>query len=295
VTSVPAPTSRTTSGTSATGVAVPVTGPDDGSGPARPRTLRLPPWVAASVVGLGLALLVLVTTADRVPLWQVPAGPSARGVPPGPLTTVSATASPTTGSTTAPPIVPFDLPWVRPLVLTLLALVALIMVAGTVVALVQVARRLWQDRWQAPDVLHAMTSERLDVDLSAPRDAVEEAAERMREALRTGTPRNAVVQCWLLLVHSLERHGVTGHPAQSPTELARHALSQVSTDAGAVAELTALFLEARFSEHPIGEESRRRAESALQRIIVGLQQHRVDVAVAGTDSPQRPGQNDGVE
>jgi hypothetical protein len=283
-----------TPGTTAPAIAAPVTASDEGSGPRRPRTIRLPGWAAASVAGLGLALLVLVTTADRVPLLQVPDKPSARGVPPGPLATASATVSPATGSTTAAPVVPFDLPWVRPMVLTLLALVALVMVAGTVVALVQVARRLWQDRWRAPDVQHALTGERLDVDLSAPHDAVAKAAERMREALRTGTPRNAVVQCWLLLVQSLERHGVTPDPAQSPTELARHALSQVSTDASAVTELTALFLEARFSEHPIGEESRRRAEAALRRITAGLDRQRVRASAASSESPQPLDHNDGA-
>jgi hypothetical protein len=283
-----------TPGTTASSVAAPAAADVEGSGPARPHTIRLPGWAAASVAGLGLALLVLATTADHVPLLEVPGEPSARGVPPGPLATASATATPATGSTTAAPVVPFDLPWVRPLVLTLLAVAALVMVAGTVVALVQVARRLWQDRWRAPDVQHALTGERLDVDLSAPRDAVAEAAERMRDALRTGTPRNAVVQCWLLLVHSLERHGVTPHPAQSPTELARHALSQVSTDAGAVTELTALFLEARFSEHPIGEESRRRAEAALQRITAGLERQQVGVSTARSDVPPQPGPTDGA-
>jgi hypothetical protein len=294
VTCVSAPTSRTTPGTAASGAAAPVTARAEGSGRVRPRTVRVPRWAAASVAVLGLALLVLVTTADQVPLLQVRGEPSARGVPPGPLATASATVSPARGSTTAPPIVPFDLPWVRPAVLTLLAVVAIVMVGGTVVALVQVARRLWENRWQAPDVLHALTSERLDVDLSAPHDAVEEAAERMRDVLRTGTPRNGVVQCWLLLVASLERHGVTPHPAQSPTELARQALSQVSTDADAVAELTALFLEARFSEHPIGEDSRRRAEASLQRITAGLEQQRVRASAAGAEPSQRPADTDGA-
>lgn len=278
-----------TSGTSASGAAAPVTARADDPGPAKPRTLRLPRWAAASVVALGLTLLVLATTADRVPLLQIPSRPSAHGVPPGPLATASATASPATAASTAPAVLPFDLPWVRPMVLTLLAVMALIMVAGTVVALVHVARRLWQDRWQAPDVLHALASERLDVDLSAPLDAVAEAAERMREALRTGTPRNAVVQCWLLLVHSLERHGVSPDPAQSPTELARQALSQVSTDAEAVTELTALFLEARFSEHPIGERARQRAEAALQRITAGLRHQSLVAPAAGTDALRNPG------
>jgi hypothetical protein len=294
VTCVPGSTSHTTSGTAASDAAAAVAGRVDGPAATGPRTVRLPRWAAASVAALGLVLLVLATTADRVPLLQLPSEPAARGVPPGPLATATATASPATASTTAPAIVPIDLPWVRPAVLALLAVLALVMVAGTVVALVHVARRLWQDRWQAPDVLHAVTNERLDVDLSAPRDAVAETAERMREALRTGTPRNAVVQCWLLLVESLERHGVTPHPAQSPTELARDALNQVSTDAGAVAELTALFLEARFSEHPIGEQSRQRAEAALQRITAGLQRVVVPAPVAGTDPSRDPGHAGGV-
>jgi hypothetical protein len=256
--------------------------------------VRLPRWAAVSVAAAGLGLLVLATTADRVPLLQLPSGSAAHGLPPGPLATASATATSATASTTAKPILPFDLPWVRPAVLVLLALVGLVMVAGTVVALVHVARRLWQDRWQPPDVLHAMTTERLDVGLSARRDAVAEAAERMHEVLQEGTPRNAVVQCWLLLVRSLEQHGVTPHPAQSPTELARDALNQVSTDAGAVAELTALFLEARFSEHPIGEPSRQRAVAALQRITAALRPRVAVAAPPAGGEPRDPSRSGGA-
>jgi Domain of unknown function (DUF4129) len=233
--------------------------------------VHLPRWVVACVIGTSLAVLVLATTADGTALLQVPQG-SALGSPPGPLATPGVTASAAaTSSVTPPTIVPIDLPWLRPMVLTLLALAGLVMVAGTVVALVHVARRLWEDRWQAPDVLHALESQPLDVDLSAPRDALAEAAQQMRDVLRTGSPRNAVVQCWLLLVASLERHGVTPDPAESPTEFTRHALSRVSTDRAAVAELTSLFLEARFSEHVIGEDARLRAAAALRRVTATLE------------------------
>jgi Domain of unknown function (DUF4129) len=250
----------------------------------RPRAVQLPRWVAASVVGAGLTVLVLATTADGTALLQAPPE-AAHGSPPGPLLTPGATGTAAaTASATPDPITPFDLPWIRPLVLTVLAVVGLVMVAGTVVALVQVARRLWEDRWQAPDVLHPMEGQPLDVDLSAPRDALAEAAEEMRDALRAGSPRNAVVRCWLLLVAALERHGVTPDPAQSPTELARHALNRVSTDRAAVAELTALFLEARFSEHVIDEDARRRAGAALRRITDALEQ-RPAASVAGPASP----------
>ena len=239
--------------------------------------------MAACVVGTGLAVLVLATTGDGTALLRPPPG-AAHGSPPGPLGTpgVSATAG-ATASATPDPIAPIDLPWVRPLVLTVLALVGLVMVAGTVVALVDVARRLWEDRWQAPDVLHPMDGEPIEVALSAPRDALAEAAQQMQDALRAGSPRNAVVQCWLLLVASLERHGVTPDPAQSPTELARHSLNRVSTDRAAVAELTALFLEARFSAHVIDEDARRRAEAALRRITAALER-RPPASVPGTST-----------
>jgi Domain of unknown function (DUF4129) len=284
VTCVPAPTSRTWTGATVPGPAAPVATALDV--PARPRTVHLPRWVAASVVGAGLAVLVLATTADGTALLQAPSE-SALGSPPGPLATPGASASvAATSSVTPPTIIPIDLPWLRPLVLTTLVVAALIMVAGTAVALVHVARRLWEDRWQAPDVLHALESQPLDVDLAAPRDALAEAAQRMRDVLHTGSPRNAVVQCWLLLVDSLERHGVTPDPAESPTELTRHALNQISTDRAAVAELTSLFLEARFSEHVIGEDARLRAAAALGRVTAALElQPAGRTAGAGGDTP----------
>jgi hypothetical protein len=232
--------------------------------------VQLPRWAVASVVATGLAVLVLATTADGTALLQAPPA-TPHGSPPGPLGTPAATATAAaTASATPDPVIPIDLPWLRPVVLTLLGVAAVIMVAGTVVAVVHVARRLWEERWQAPDLLHALESEPLDVDLSAPRDALAEAAQQMRDVLLTGSPRNAVVQCWLLLVAALERHGVTPQPAESPTEFTRNALNQVSTDRAAVAELTSLFLEARFSEHVIGEEARLRATAALGRVTAAL-------------------------
>lgn len=238
--------------------------------PARPRTLRLPGWVTAAVVGTGLVVLVLATTADGTALLQAPPERTF-GSPPGPLATMTTASGAATSSATPPAIMPIDVPWLRPLVLTALALAGLIMVAGTAVALVHVARRLWEERWQSPDVLHALDSQPIDVDLSVQRDALAEAAQQMRDALRSGTPRNAVVQCWLLLVAALERHGVRPDPSQSPTEFTREALSRLSTDRAAVAELTSLFLEARFSEHVIGEDARQRAEAALGRVTAALQ------------------------
>jgi hypothetical protein len=229
----------------------------------------LPRWAVACATTAGLAVLVLAVTADPAPLLTAPTRP-APGRPPGPLATATATATAPTGSSTARIVTPYDAPWVRPLVLAVLAVVALVILAGTAIAVVQVARRLWADRWQAPDLMHAIAADELAVDLTASWDAVADEAEHLRRALRAGTPRNGVVQCWLLLVHVLEQHGVHADPAQSPTELTRQALTRLSTDRAAVRALTGLFLEARFSEHPIGEAQRQRAEAALDRVVAGL-------------------------
>lgn len=217
----------------------------------------------------GLGLLVLAATADPVPMLSRSQAPPT-GRPPGPLATASATASGPNGTPTPDQITPYDASWVRPLVLGVLIVVGAVVLLGTAVAVVQMARRLWEDRWQAPGVARSIGGDQLEVDLTSPGQAIVDAAEQMAQALRSGSPRNAVVQCWLVLVRSLEQHGVTPDPAHSPTELTRAALTQLSTDARAADELTSLFLEARFSEHLIGELERQRALSALQRVVSGL-------------------------
>lgn len=252
------------------GAGRPAASAPDGS-TSGPRTVVLSRWLAGCVIGTGLAVLVLASTGDPLPLIDAPDSP-ALGQPPGPLglptvtASVAATASAT--PTTAPQ--PYDAPWLRPLVLGALIVVGVLMLAGTIVAVVVLTKRLWQDRWQPPDLQRALADEQVTVDLAASREALETAARQMRQALNTGAPRNAVVRCWLLLVDSLERHGVTPDPAQSATEFTRFALTQVSTDQHAIARLTTLFLEARFSEHELGEDAREAALAALDRITSSL-------------------------
>lgn len=250
------------------------------------RTITLPRWMAASVIGTGLVLLVLASTGDAVPLLDAPETP-ALGQPPGPLDLPTVTASTAaTGSATASTIPqPYDVPWLRSLVLGALVVAGIVMLTGTLVAVAVVAKRLWEDRWQRPEVQHAWGDEQVTVDIAASREALETAATQMRQALRTGSPRNAVVRCWLLLVDSLQQQGVEPDPAQSATEFTRFALTQVSTDQGAVAELTALFLEARFSEHELGEAARERALAALDRITTSLEAPRTDVVVGHGGAP----------
>ena len=89
MTSVPAPTSHSTSGTPDPGTAAAATAGDHGVTTTAPRIVRLPRWAAVSVAAAGLGLLVLATTPDRVPLLQLPSDSAPLGLPPAPLATAN--------------------------------------------------------------------------------------------------------------------------------------------------------------------------------------------------------------
>jgi len=98
-----------------------------------------------------------------------------------------------------------------------------------------------------------------------PPETLAEALEQGLADLDDGPVRNAVVAAWIRLEEHAERHGVDRHPEDTPTEFVTRALA-AHLDPDALAELAALYLEARFSQHPIGEEQRRAARACLARL-----------------------------
>ena len=58
--------------------------------------------------------------------------------------------------------------------------------------------------------------------------------------------------------------------SRTPTELVAEVLGGFNVDPAAIERLAALYREARFSEHPIGEEQREAAREALQTVREGL-------------------------
>jgi hypothetical protein len=88
-------------------------------------------------------------------------------------------------------------------------------------------------------------------------------------ALLHGSPRNAIVACWLRMEEDVARAGLPKHPAETSTEYTTRVLSSSSLDP-AVDELAALYREARFSRHELAQEHRDRPLSALQRIHASL-------------------------
>jgi hypothetical protein len=95
---------------------------------------------------------------------------------------------------------------------------------------------------------------------------ISDSATAQRSALRRGSPRNAIIECWLLLEAAVERAGVQRRPADTSAELTARVLADHDVDAAAIATLAALYREARFSDHEMHETSRQAAIEALDRV-----------------------------
>jgi hypothetical protein len=91
-------------------------------------------------------------------------------------------------------------------------------------------------------------------------------AGAQRAALLEGAPRNAITACWLRLEDVVAATGLRRGVGDTSTEFVRKVLATSTADAAAINELAALFREARFSTHPMGERERAAALAALERV-----------------------------
>lgn len=147
-----------------------------------------------------------------------------------------------------------DLAWLGTLIVTL-GYVAI------AVAVFLAARYAWRRRWRPPE-----KPPELDFDVlpdAAVREHLADGLDFQLDAIGSGEPRNAIVACWLRLEEAVTDAGVRPHPAETSTELATRVLHALDVDPRAVGTLVRLFHEARFSEHPLGEDAREEARSAL--------------------------------
>lgn len=97
-------------------------------------------------------------------------------------------------------------------------------------------------------------------------EAIIDDSAAQDELLRTGDPRNAIVAAWLRFEVQGEAAGMGRRAWETSSEYAIRILDLVSADSGAVYRLSGLFHEARFSEHPITEQHRSEALTALAGI-----------------------------
>lgn len=100
--------------------------------------------------------------------------------------------------------------------------------------------------------------------------------EAARAALSEGSPRNAIIACWVQLEIDAAKVGLRRIAAETPAEYVERVVVAASVDAAPIRELAALYREARFSRHKLGDDDRARALDALHRVAASLKtKHKV--------------------
>ncbi|GAB3447880.1 DUF4129 domain-containing protein [Phycicoccus ginsengisoli] len=157
------------------------------------------------------------------------------------------------GRGAAPPGTPFAdaIAWGMKIVL---ALVVLAVVAAIARAVVEQLRTT------------SAREERTEVSAEVTPDVMLAAARQGEELLATGTPANAVVAAWVALEDAVRSAGIGDDRSRTSAELVTSVLRRFDVDAAALDRLGALYREARFSRHEIGEDLRTQARAALQQV-----------------------------
>lgn len=216
--------------------------------------------VAGIATTVAMVLLVLAASSGPVRLWVVP---PLEVRPP----TIDNTAGPLV--TVAPPVtVPPEGAaghWGD----TLLQLVGVALL-GLLVAMIRwvvkgemwpTLRRSGARRRRGPRIsaLPEIPERELAVDVDA-----------ARAALAGGTPRNAIVACWMQLERDVADAGLPRHAAETSAEYVERVVAASSVEPRPIRELAALYREARFSRHELGDDHRARALAALNSVEAAL-------------------------
>jgi hypothetical protein len=145
------------------------------------------------------------------------------------------------------------------------AIVRLIFYVTMAFAAVLVAMFLWRHRAALSWKRRRRPSDDFEVlvDVAA---TVRADAAAQQEVLRRGRPRDAIVACWLRLEQAVIDAGVERKPSDTAAELTERVLAGYQVDPTALARLAGLYREARFSDHEMGEDARRAAIGALDRV-----------------------------
>lgn len=226
-----------------------------------PDSSSLPPmWhrgyqiVGAVAVGLGLALLIASASSTSYvgPQHTAPAHHRA----PTPTRAIAAShGSDQTGLPT----------W-----FTITSTVLLVLFVAGVLLLVFGSRR--GDDEDADEALRLPSAESdpagswdtlLAVDLA--REANDQLA-----VLQHGKPRDAIIACWMGLQAVTRGAGMGEDPSETAVEFTIRAMAGLDIDRGATTNLSALYREARFSDHEMTEIQRQRAGESLRVVASQL-------------------------
>ncbi len=102
---------------------------------------------------------------------------------------------------------------------------------------------------------------------SEPRDGVLASLASSLEALgQAADDRAAIIAAYAALLAGLAQVGMPRRVDEAPEEYVHRVLASLDVRPQPLDELTSLFAEARFSEHPLGAEHRARALAALEAV-----------------------------
>ena len=231
----------------------------------------------AATAALAFALIGWVSSAGSLEVLGVPTGTATSVQVPRP-TPVRARPSVTATPATRAGSHGYDLSWVFDVTALLLWSVALIVV-------VLLAGWVWRNRWHRPrkrpeeahfDVLPEVSLAALTAD-----------APVQLAALQEGTPRNAIVACWLRLETAAGQAGVARHPAETSTEFTTRVLGALTVDAARFKGFAGLYREARFSRHELGEPARQSALAALRSLHQDIAASGAAISPDPTDEEER--------
>ena len=191
---------------------------------------------AAAIVGGAIGLFLLLTLPFLVPNALTPSGATpGNAVPRGHASTPAPTGQPTAAAVT----------W-----LIVGSASALVLLAPAAI-FVRRRRARRERRAVVPDAADRVGSglRRSLADLGSERD-----------------PRLAVQRAYARMEESLGEVELSRAPDETPTEFTARVLRVLGASAAAASDLTGLFEIARFSDHPMDEDDRRRAIASVRRV-----------------------------
>ena len=217
--------------------------------------------VATAVAGAAMVLLVVAASAGPVRLWTAPVTPE--GTPA--TTAAAALVRVPTPTRVAAPLVRRETHGV-----TLPPIVGVLLAAVVVVAIVRAARG-WRGLRLRPGRPRRATGP-IDAlpEVPATTADLEVDVDAARAVLAHGTPRNAIVACWMRLEHDAAAAGLVRATAETSAEFVERVVATASVDPAPIGELAALYREARFSRHDLDDGHRARAVAALDRVALAL-------------------------
>ena len=224
--------------------------------------------VAGAAAGIAMVLLVLAASSGPVRIWITP--PS--DVRPasidstGPLETVAPRDS-------VPPdrVVPQH--WGK----------MFVQILGVLLTVLAVTMAVWIMRgasmWPRPGRSGRRKRRHREVTAlpEVPERDLAVDVDAARVALVRGSPRNAIVACWMQLERDAAAAGLPRASAETSAEYVERVVSASAVDPAPIRELASLYREARFSRHELRDDHRTRALAALNRVDAVLLRRSVEV------------------